>query len=451
MVEKIEQEDIENVYDISAMFDEEEKTHKITALGSVDIDKCISTNILSLDLILGGGLESGKWYEVCGVESSGKTTMAYAAVGSAITSIPNSLKGVIVDAEGVLDYTWFSNIIGIKDLDTVLGKRDENTGNWTIPPVVRHYKPDSGEVALKFVKNILKRMPDKVLIGKSWYYMFVAKQTKSGKKQYEDLAPAKLKSRLQGKYHKKLFAKTGNFFVPIPNNYAGPEFLIVIDSMPALIPESVSDDDSAAMGPYARLFSKYLNDIKSLMSKKGVITIGVNQGRERPLAFGDPFYTPCGNVLKHVVDVRLRKWAKSTPAKYGGKQIQIDGKDEYRWCKAKTIKNKLFIPHQEVEFRWWTGHKGKSGYGLDPVMDVYTYLEMTGQLEITSKGFKVNFPITKNTIFTMKTFKAFVLTKALKQKGKIVKYDLRKKCQRQIASGKSKELYLKAKEEASQE
>jgi RecA/RadA recombinase len=796
-----------SIYDIDGIFDEEEKSSKLNAISigsSLDTTGALSTGQLAIDLIIGGGLLPGSWVEVVGPESGGKTTSMYASFAQALTTIPNSIKGLLLDVEGVLDYQWFSNISGVKDLENVFGRRDPDSGKWEKKPNVRYYKPAFGEMGLRFIKQTLKRMPDKVKIKDQWFYVFVPNTTKAGKKIDPEGGTKKLQQRFKGKYNKKLWSKTGCFYIPVPDNYPGVELLIGIDSLASMTPESTAEDDSNAIGQHARMFGKYCNDIKALISKKGATMFAVNQIREKPMclmyesqvllsdgttrkigeivrdkletevvsynfetkkfenkkitnwfnngvakegefkafkiangslqggtvlkatndhevftkegkvklgtlkvgdeiyakvdeiptgdtlqvilgatlgdgyikhtethmgmsrylvrikhgleqesycrekelilgrddqgdygsnyyecnttikgsnilrkvyretydyssgelkrrfsktlerkidlrgiaiwymddghltkdgyriiltvskysdkdvyrladmlyaktglhfkvnikyytkdykhltitnkadvqrfldlvapymlspkifeyklgglkikesftynwkysstsklrlckiveirdikrstrsnprysrycievdgnhnfvsdgllvknSWGDPEYSPGGNTLKHVTDCRLRYGAISNP--HGKGQVHFEGDDEYRYGKAKTKKNKLFIPFRESIFRWWIGHEGKSGFGVDPVMDTFSYLESTAQIEKSKGKFTILMPTLQGEEFTWETFKENILHEKKK------KQNIRLKCFRQMKSGRGMKKYIKA-------
>jgi recombination protein RecA len=95
----------------------------------------ISTGALSLDIALGGrGLPRGRIIEIFGPESSGKTTVALHAVGSA-----QKLGGVaaFIDAEHALDPSW-ARRVGV-DLESLLVSQ-----------------PSSAEEALKIAEMLIK-------------------------------------------------------------------------------------------------------------------------------------------------------------------------------------------------------------------------------------------------------------------------------------------------------
>lgn len=200
------------IFDISDALDFEEKETKLTSLGvssTINTKECISTGLLSLDLIIGGGLQRGRAFEIVGPEHGGKTTLLYSCFGQALKQIPNKLKGIFLDIEGLIDPKWFGHIAGYSNMDEIFGKKD--LGNkWVIPPQIRYYKPTFGEQGLKFIRRILRRLPDKVLIGDTWHYMWIPVTPKVAKKA-GGYPVRELQSLLKGKYSKKLYNKFGNF------------------------------------------------------------------------------------------------------------------------------------------------------------------------------------------------------------------------------------------------
>lgn len=430
-----------SLLDYSEFFDLEEKHSKLSSIGvasSVNIEECIHTGMLALDLITGGGYQRGRVYQIVGPEFGGKTTSLYHGLASALDFIPKQLKGAFLDIEGLIDPTWFGNICG-RNSKEIFGEKDDKTGKWRIKPEIRYYKPAFGEQGLKFLKRVLKRLPDKVLVGDIWHYMWIATDSKKARK-IGGYTTTNLRKLLKDRYNKSLFRKYGNYYVPIKNNYAGPEMLIGIDSWAAMTPEAIAEDDSNAMAIQARMFGKHLNDIKSLVSAKGCTIVGVNQVRQNPgQMFGNPEYNPGGNTLQHITDCRIREQVVSNQVGKG--MIEKDGGDRYRWFKAKTTKNKLFIPHKEMVGKWWIEHDGSTGSGADPVQDTLAYLKMTGQFRGKKKGFRIRFAKKgkffkrlSKVIFTYNSFK-----KAILRPGKV---NIRQICYKQLRSGEGLKLYL---------
>ncbi len=427
-----------DIYNFDDLIDQEEKKMKVNSIAvtsKLNPGDVMSTDILCNDLILGGGYKKGGVYEISGPEHSGKTASLYHGFSSCLRFIPNKVKGMFLDNEGQVDPPWWNNISNISVEDT-FGVRDEETGEWLIKPKIRYYKPNTGEAGLKLIKRVLERMPDKVLLGKTWYYIFSPKPPKKVDKT-GGYSVTDLKNMLSDRYSKKLFDKTGNFYVPVPNNYGGVEFVIGNDSWATMVPEAVAEDDSSAMGGPARMFAKHCNDIKSKCGNKGVILLGINQIREKPMAFGNPIYFPGGNTLKHMTDARLYYTTSGKP--------EEEDSDKYKNFKVQTIKNKIFIPFKEAVNRWWFEHDGKSGFGCDPVADTLNFFKMTNQFKGTNKGFYVKFEGTKRkklndlskTKFSYDSFKEAILDP------KSFGLDIRQCCFEQIQVGIAVPMFLR--------
>ena len=94
----------------------------------------VSSGILSLDLILGGGYPTGRIIEVFGPESSGKTTIALKAIASS-----QAEDGIcaFIDAEHALDPVYAKNL-GV-DINELLISQ-----------------PDNGEMALDIAESLIR-------------------------------------------------------------------------------------------------------------------------------------------------------------------------------------------------------------------------------------------------------------------------------------------------------
>ena len=85
--------------------------------------------------------------------------------------------------------------------------------------------------------------------------------------------------------------------------------VIVLDSLPSLVPLAVQTDDfeQQHVGLLARLFSTKIGRIAQALAKNDVLLIIINQIREKVgVFFGNPENTPGGHAVKHAFSVRLR-------------------------------------------------------------------------------------------------------------------------------------------------
>lgn len=461
-IKKKAREDAAMDFNFSDAFDEAEKMSRLAAVEvteKIDLSTVIPSGSLMMDLMIyGGGIQAGRIYDLHGEESGGKTTSGTIILVQAIKYIPGPLgktKAYYIDAEGTLDRKWFKNIMrayGVKaSLKEIFGKKDD-AGEWEYKPTVRLLKPTIGDTALKTLVRVLNCMPDKVFIKDTWMYSWTPVEPKVAKKT-GGLTVKKLQKLLESKgivFDKTLFNKTGSFMVPVPNNYGGPELIILIDSIAALTPAQTAEDDSGAFAQQGRMFSRWMNTLKSLAAAKGVTFININQLRTKPgVTYGDPRYAPGGSAVHYVADCRNYLTPSSNPA--GGGQYERDGKDEYRWTTVANKKNKLFMPGAKFKFRWWTQRNGKTGCGLDPVLDTMDFLESTGQiLEKGRKGFYIRLvdhqkakSVLDDLLLNVDSFKELIVNGEIPVGKGVLKCNLRKICRDQIQSGIAFELARK--------
>jgi recombination protein RecA len=183
----------------------------------------IPSGALPLDLALGGGLPKGRVIEVYGPESSGKTTLVLHAIAEV-----QKRGGVaaFVDAEHALDPTYAASV-GV-DIDNLLISQ-----------------PDSGEMALEIVDNLVRSMAVDI---------------------------------------------------------------IAIDSVAALVPRAEIEGEMGAshVGLQARLMSQALRKITANVGRSNCIVIFLNQLRQKiGVSYGSPETTTGGTALKFYASVRL--------------------------------------------------------------------------------------------------------------------------------------------------
>lgn len=171
-------------------------------------------------------------------------------------------------------------------------------------------------------------------------------------------------------------------------NEGPPQMVFFLDSMPAVVPEAVDEnDENAQASRRAAMFADELPNVKSRANAKRCNIVMTNQLRENPRArFGNPEYEPCGNAPKYYSDARIKM--RPTVSPIGTSKSYVaeepgfggEGEDRYTFISVKTTKNKTFSPNREAVLRLWFEENGKPGRGIDPVWDLFEYLRLTGQV-----------------------------------------------------------------------
>lgn len=334
-----------------------------------------STGLISLDLLINGGLVAGGWYTAFGGEQSCKSTLAMTIVASILR---NNFKGysAYYDYEGSVQFDYFEAILKnarVKvSAEDVFGEKDED-GNYVRDPLVYYASPDTGEQFFSSIAELERILPDKLCMKGQWYYVYP--NTKENQ------------SMLKGQYDKKYFAKHNTFRVPAEDGSL--QAIILTDSYPAMNPQSMDDkeDGDNSLGLQARMFAKQIPRIKTKMKKKRIVIIGINQLRENiGVMYGPTEREPGGNALKFFSDCRLRTAKTVIPHGKGYIEEEQSIKDEgaidyYAYIKVKTVKNKLGgRPLQEVIMRTRIGDADGEPTGFCMTWDAWTYLKATGQI-----------------------------------------------------------------------
>lgn len=119
---------------------------------------------------------------------------------------------------------------------------------------------------------------------------------------------------------------------------------IVVDSVAALTPLAELEldlEDSAQPGGHARLMSRALRKLVSIVRKNNVLLVFINQTRMKiGVRFGNPTTTTGGQALKFYASVRLEMVNVKTQKK-GGRVV-------FRRTRIRTVKNKAAPPFRDV-------------------------------------------------------------------------------------------------------
>lgn len=376
--------------DLDSMLDTIEKETGMSG-GGLGKRVTTSTGLLTLDLILGGGLTSGSWNTFYGGEQSSKSTlsMTQLAVAAVHREIPVLM---YFDFEGSYDAQYMlslARVHGFKgDITDLFGIQDDD-GNYVKKPIIRKYSASVAEKFFNMVYKLEKNLPDKMYKKGVWWHVYEG--TKENKAKYGSLADT------------KYLKKTGNLWIEAPNDQ--PQALIVVDSYPAMLPANMDDDDGkAGIGAQARMFSEQLKRIKGRMMSKGVTILGINQLRQKPMVmFGSPEYEPGGEALKFFSDMRLKMVSRAVPPGEPRKKnssnfaeedsIEYKGsKDTYRYVHIRATKNKLSSgSDMEGWVRIWVRDGSGNAKGYDPVFDTYEFMKSLGLLSGSRNRIKLDF------------------------------------------------------------
>lgn len=151
-----------------------------------------------------------------------------------------------------------------------------------------------------------------------------------------------------------------------------PQVCFFLDSIATMPTRGEMEDweSNKRMAQRAIMHSEWMGRLRTLVPKKNVSVIAVNQIRANPSPYAAPETRPGGNAWDFATD-NLLKIKK-------GKPVEVEG-EVYQPMKFKTEKNKNFISHQEAEVHL------NLGRGIDPASDVIQFLKLTGCLEKVGK------------------------------------------------------------------
>lgn len=285
-----------SVLQLLTELDEENGTRHVE-LRARDPADYLSTGILSLDLIMGGGYVGGRFIQFYGRPHVGKSTVGYLSAGHL------QKRGVFttfLDHEATTEQPYIAK----------LGVRTDN-----VKPMMRYYKPMHGVESYERVMKICQGLPDM--------------------------------------------------------DYGRPQAAFVLDTVAQMATQEEMEDwkEATRMAMRAAMHSTWMNRIKTLVSKKNIVIIALNQIRASMASYGSPESIPGGNAWAFGTDMLVKVAA--------GKDV-IVGADIYRPMILKTFKNKLFRSHQECEVYLQLGE------GIDPASDVIQFLKKVGMYRLAT-------------------------------------------------------------------
>lgn len=249
----------------------------------------MSTGMLILDLLYGGGIRPG-WYTHFGAEQSSKTTGTLVIAASALKQNVPFISYFDYEGSSANSIPYIQSIVKTAGLNQsvgqIFGTKDPDTGKWITPPMIRFHAESIGERFFDFLGAVLRELPDKKKINGQWWLVYDEANKKAKAKVSEFADPTMAK-----KYGKGLW-------VPAENGEL--QAIFIVDSYPAMNPASNDEDETDnSIALQARMFSKQLPRVKGRLMQKMVAVIGTNQLRAVPMAmFGPKEAEPGGQALK---------------------------------------------------------------------------------------------------------------------------------------------------------
>lgn len=148
---------------------------------------------------------------------------------------------------------------------------------------------------------------------------------------------------------------------------AGEIDVIVFDSVAAMLPKAEVEGavGDSKMGLHARLMSQTCRKLNSLLNKRDVLLIFINQFREKiGVTFGSPEVPTGGNALKFFASMRVVMRRSEA-----NKNMVLGENDEKEGAltSVKVIKNKCSAPYKTAQFNIMFGK------GIDVASEILGY------------------------------------------------------------------------------
>ena len=122
--------------------------------------------------------------------------------------------------------------------------------------------------------------------------------------------------------------------------------LVIVDSIAAMTPRAEIDAEiqQQHMGLHARLMSKFMRRVYSLVSEANAVLLCLNQVRVNLQSYGAPERPTGGNAVAFASSVRIE--VRTSPSK----KIEKNGVAIGTLVTAKVLKNKLASPYRQAEY-----------------------------------------------------------------------------------------------------
>jgi len=214
------------------------------------VKNAIHTGVLNYDFVVGGGAAPACMTVIPGLSGSGKSTVVdNLAALCCFQDIPVFW----YDAEAALDPSYVSRIFARYGLNLhdLMGRRDAK-GNWEVYPRIRYSNDSGGERIFKMMAGVCDLLP-------------------------------KIKRGMDGHWYRQVLVKGQQPKWEEDPRQGKPQYLFIVDSWPALLPEArENNSDASPMASQARMISAYMNIIKSPIAMTNSVLYSVNQIRTKP-------------------------------------------------------------------------------------------------------------------------------------------------------------------------
>jgi recombination protein RecA len=173
--------------------------------------------------------------------------------------------------------------------------------------------------------------------------------------------------------------------------------LIVVDSVPAMIPKSQLEgdiDEGGAIGEGSRLMAKFLTRITKTISDHGVALVFVNQMRAKINTGSTSRWEPKeqaagGSALKFYGSLRIDMEKVQSDSDntieevdmFSGRSVKVPWRGLHR---AKAFKNKVAAPYRQCQFYIRYGKDGV--YGIDNLQTLIDIAKAKGIIEFGGGG-----------------------------------------------------------------
>lgn len=420
MSELFKQQDaLDSIFKLQKIFDDAAKSESVfyTSMSAEAATAgTISTGVLTMDLLFGGGHLPGRFTYFYGPTGSCKSTMLFHSIREAAKA--NTLVAM-VDSEASTDPAYLRKL----GVDIELLKGAKNKKGWDTKPQFLHHYPHNVEGAFAWMFKVLTRLPDKIMLEdpkEGMRYFLVDPEYKYNSSSWMSVT--------NGIKAKKI----------VEVEEATPQVFFLVDSLRMVTRATMEDLENQQPALLAKALHRGFSLVKSLLGKKMCNLIATNHLNLNPLDKYNKESEPGGEAVKFFPDVKVKlQVSKYKSNVITENHVSGDGYDRYSEGKAYIYKNKGGTSHREIDYRIWLDEQGEPGRGICPVYDMFQFLTCTQQLGVANEKdgtFKILVPGYESSPLDYPTFKKYVLTNPEAEK-------LKDDCHAQFKNGAAQDMY----------